>query len=320
MREAASRQFGFDIRAATVGRPVQFVGAERDDDNVHAEARLRDAFAQAGFERVRFEFEPVGAAYHYASTLDHAELILIGDFGGGTSDFSLLRVGPGVSGRVHATDGLIGTAGVGLAGDAFDAQIVRHLVSPALGSRSMIRSWQQLLPVPSWPYASLERWHHLSFLKTREVMSMLANVAADAVEPERIASLIYLVEHDLGFQLHRSVQQLKSDLSREPIGTFVFDDGDLRIESQVTRWEFERWIRDELHQLEVCVDGLLQRTGVAPGEVDAVFLTGGTSFVPAVRRIFTSRFGDDRIRTGDEFTSVAMGLALTGAAHTAPSA
>lgn len=319
LRDAASRQFGFEIVEATVGRPVQFVGAANEDDNVHAEARLREAFAQAGFERVRLEFEPVGAAYHYASRLDHAELILIGDFGGGTSDFSLLRVGPGAPGSVHAADGLIGAAGVGLAGDAFDAQIVRHLVSPALGSRTMIRSWNQQLPVPSWPYASLERWHHLSFLKTREVMAMLANVAADAVEPERIQSLIYLIENDLGFQLHRSVQQLKSDLSREPIGTFLFDDGDLRIESQVTRWEFERWIGDELHQLETCVDGLLQRTGVSPAEVDAVFLTGGTSFVPAVRRIFTSRFGDERIHTGGEFTSVALGLALTAASQPAPS-
>jgi hypothetical chaperone protein len=177
----------------------------------------------------------------------------------------------------------------------------------------MLRSWHQQLPVPSWPYASLERWHHLSFLKSREVLSLLENVAADALEPDRIRSLIYLIEHDCGFQLHGAVQQLKSDLSREPIGRFLFDDGDVRLESQVTRWEFERWIRDELVQLEACVEGLLQRTGVAPADVDAVFLTGGTSLVPAVRKIFATRFGDDRIRSGDEFTSVALGLALRGA-------
>ncbi len=313
LREAASAQFGFDIRSATVGRPVHFVGAERDEDNAHAEERLRRAFSEAGFSTVQFELEPVGAAHHYAETLDHDELILIGDFGGGTSDFSLLRVGPSVATLAgQASAGLIGTAGVGLAGDAFDAQIVRHLVSPALGSRSMMRSWQQELPIPSWPYASLERWHHLSFLKTREVMALLENVAADALEPDRIRSLIYLIEHDLGFELHGAVQALKSALSREPIGTFQFDDGDVRIESQVTRWEFERWIRDELHQLEACVEGLLQRTGVSAADVDAVFLTGGTSLVPAVRRIFTTRFGADRIRSGEEFTSVALGLALRG--------
>ena len=244
-----------------------------------------------------------------AVALTAASAVILGVAGSG---YLALAFGAGIGLGGLSAAGLIGTAGVGLAGDAFDAQIVRHLVSPALGSRSMMRSWQQELPIPSWPYASLERWHHLSFLKTREVMALLENVAADALEPDRIRSLIYLIEHDLGFELHGAVQALKSALSREPIGTFLFDDGDVRIESQVTRWEFERWIRDELHQLEACVEGLLQRTGVSAADVDAVFLTGGTSLVPAVRRIFTTRFGADRIRSGEEFTSVALGLALRG--------
>lgn len=311
LREAASAQFGVEIREATVGRPVTFVGADSDEDNEYAESRLRSACHAAGFDRVTFELEPVGAAHHYASRLDHDELILIGDFGGGTSDFSLLRVGPSVereSGGVGAS--LIGTAGVGLAGDAFDAQIVRHLVSPELGSRSLMRSWNQDLPVPTWPYARLERWHHLSFLKSREVMALLDNVAADAYEPDRIRSLIYLIEHDLGFQLHGAVQQLKAHLSTHAEGDFLFDDEDMRIEAHVTRAQFEMWIADELAQLSSAVDGLLQRTGVTSAAVDAVFLTGGTSLVPAVRQIFASRFGETRLHAGDEFTSVAQGLAL----------
>ena len=134
VRHQASRQFGVDIRHATVGRPVRFVGAESADDDGYAEDRLAGAFSLAGFDTIAFELEPIAAAHQYESTLDHDELILIGDFGGGTSDFSLARVGPGVIDRGREDSDLLGNAGVGLAGDAFDAQIVRHLVSPALGS------------------------------------------------------------------------------------------------------------------------------------------------------------------------------------------
>ncbi len=133
-------QFERPIRYAMVGRPVRFVGAETPEDDDFAVARLREAFAAAGFERVDFEMEPVAAACAYEVTLDHDELILIGDFGGGTSDFSLLRVGPGVRRRGRTPEDLLGNSGVGLAGDAFDARIIRKLVSPALGSNSEARS------------------------------------------------------------------------------------------------------------------------------------------------------------------------------------
>jgi len=161
LRKHAERQFEQPIRSAMVGRPVRFVGAETVEEDDFAVSRLRDAFAMAGFEHVDFEMEPVAAAYAYESTLDHDELILIGDFGGGTSDFSLLRVGPGVRKRGRTPQDLLGNSGVGLAGDAFDARLVRKLVSPALGSDSEARSLNKILPaVPAWIYANLERWHY----------------------------------------------------------------------------------------------------------------------------------------------------------------
>jgi hypothetical chaperone protein len=309
LRATVSEQFGLDVREATVGRPVTFVGAADEDDNIHAEGRLAEAFKIAGFERVTFELEPVAAAHHYESTLDHDELILIGDFGGGTSDFSLIKVGPTVRQRGRNSADLLGTAGVGLAGDAFDAQIVRHLVSPALGAGTEQRSMGRLLAVPAWPYASLERWHHLSFLKTNEVMSMLDTIKFQATHPDMIEALIHLVKHDLGYQLHQAVQKVKCDLSEAREAEFRFSDGALTLNAVVYRPDFERWISPELSQIETCVDSLLQRCAVAAPDVDAVFLTGGSSFVPAVRRVFASRFGDAKIRTGHEFTSVAMGLA-----------
>jgi hypothetical chaperone protein len=326
LRLAAEAQFAQPVRHATVGRPVRFVGAETNADDEFALSRLRAAFTQAGYESVEFEMEPVAAAHSYESTLDHDELILIGDFGGGTSDFSLLRVGPEAKRRrSEGASGLLGNAGLGLAGDAFDARIVRMLVSPELGADTYERqastagiNGPKLIPaVPAWIYANLERWHYLSFLKTRNVAQILRGARARAEEPKKVAALMTLIEEDLGYQLHQAVERLKVDLSREEHALFRFLDGSMEIEAEVARTDFEVWIAADLASIENCVDGLLTSSGIAADEVDRVFLTGGTSFVPAVRRIFTQRFaerttGTVRVVTGDEFTSVARGLALSG--------
>jgi len=314
LRKHATHQFEKPVRYAMVGRPVRFVGAETSEDDDFAVSRLREAFAAAGFEHVDFELEPVAAACAYESTLDHDELILIGDFGGGTSDFSLLRVGPDLRRRGRTPQDLLGNSGVGLAGDAFDARIIRKLVSPALGSDSEARSLNKLLPaVPAWIYANLERWHYLSFLRTNNVREILKSARIRALEPEKIQALITLIEEDLGYQLHQAVQQVKFELSRSDSAEFRFRDGSMDLRIPVTRAEFESWIAHDLQLIETSIDGLLKASGIHPRDVDRVFLTGGSSFVPAVRRIFETRFGKDRIRSGNEFTSVAHGLALRAA-------
>jgi hypothetical chaperone protein len=314
LRDKAEVQFGAPIRTAVVGRPVRFVGAEKDEDNSFAEERLAAAFRLAGYESIVFELEPVAAAHYYESTLDRDELILIGDFGGGTSDFSLLHVGPSIRKRGRTPADLLGNSGVGLAGDAFDARIVRNLVSPALGRGSSARSMGKILPaVPNWVYGKLERWHHLSFLRTGSVLTMLRSTLAEAFEPEKIEALLHLIQEDLGYELHRAVQSVKRQLSERTEALFQFSEGAVEIAATVKRSAFEEWIAEDLAQIESAVDSLIAASGIACGDVDRVFLTGGSSFVPAVRRIFESRFGAGRIRTGNEFTSVARGLAVSAA-------
>jgi hypothetical chaperone protein len=204
----------------------------------------------------------------------------------------------------------VGNAGVGIAGDAFDAKIIKHLVSPALGAGSQLRSLGKTLTVPNWVYIRLERWHHLSLLRAKDVLDMLKGVHAQALEPEKIAALIHFIKEDLGFHLHRAVQKVKVDLSNEPEATFHFSDGFVDLTAVVERSAFEEWISEELGQIAQCVDSLLSSSGVLAKDVDMVFLTGGSSFVPAVKKIFETRFGEKRIRGGNEFTSVARGLAL----------
>lgn len=309
LRKQASESLGFEVTRAVAGRPVMFVGAESEEDNAFALDRLRESFLQAGFTDVTFAMEPVAAAYAYDSTISRDELLLIGDFGGGTTDFSLLQVGPSV--RTPHGLKVLGNSGVGIAGDAFDARIVRRLISPALGSESTTRASGKIMPVlPAWVYANLERWHTLSFLRTRTTIDMLRVAERRAPEPEQIAALTTIVEHDLGYRMHQAVQHVKVELSHQDEAEFVLDTDSLHLRAHVTRAQFEEWIAPELGRMDSSLDDLLRRTGVSASQVDRVFLTGGTSLVPAVRRIFSRRFGEDRVRSGEAFTSVAYGLAL----------
>jgi hypothetical chaperone protein len=312
LKSEAESQTGEFGRKVVVGRPVRFVGAETEDDETMALDRIRGAFATAGIPKIHFEYEPVGAAYFYESRLDHDELILIADFGGGTSDFSLLPVGPSLR-KGKKRRRILGTEGIPLAGDAFDARIVRNVVSPLLGEGTNYRSMDKILPVPTSLYRKLERWHHLSFLRTPDTMRMLKGLLVQAEAPEMLQALIDVVENDLGYHLHQAVQRTKYELSRARSSRLEFRHPAVTIEKAVLRTDFEDWIEPELDLIAEAVEKLLVRTNVDAGSIDRVFLTGGSSLVPSVQRIFVHRFGAERIAAGDEFTSVAKGLALCAA-------
>ena len=311
LRKAAEEQFGDIGTSVVVGRPVRFAGAKSEADEEMALRRLQAALEEGGFERVVFEYEPVAAAYHYEQQLDHDELVLIADFGGGTSDFSLLQLGPSARKEGNRQNDILGTDGVPIAGDTFDSRVIRQLIAPELGLGSRYRSiFDRELGVPSWVYEHLERWHQLSFLKTRQTLDMLRQVQAQAVEPGKLASLIHVIVEDLGYQLYQAVERTKFGLSHQPTSPFVFQDEPVCIEETVHRSDFSTWIWPDVEQIGNCVDRLLTDCGVTPGDVGSVFLTGGSSFVPAVKNLFAQRFGAQRLRGGEELTTVARGLAL----------
>ncbi len=290
--------------AVVVGRPVRFAGTREPGDDALAVGRLAAALRQAGFGPVTFELEPVAAAYGYQQRLDHEELVLIGDFGGGTSDFTLVRLGA-------ASSTILGVDGVALAGDAFDARVIRHVAAPGLGLGSERRTaFGQVLPVPLWLYDRVERWEQLSFLKSRETGELLRKLRHEALEPEKIQALAHLVEDDLGFALHGAIERTKRALSAAETAAFAFASPPIDLAARVPRGDFERWIAAEVDAIAACVNGLLAASGVVSRDVATVFLTGGSSFVPAVRRVFADRFGAERLRGGEELTTVATGLAL----------
>lgn len=309
--EEAEHQHGPLSGRVVVGRPVRFARAREGEDDAFAEERLRRSLEMAGLTDVDFEYEPVAAAYHYEQGLDHDETVLIADFGGGTSDFCLVPVGPSYRTNGGRARKILGTEGVAIAGDAFGAKIIRHAVAPQLGRASKMKKlFGHAVPVPTWVYADLERWHHLSFLRSPRALGVLYETLEDALEPEKIEALIHLVENDLGYHLYRAVETAKTTLSIRDSAELRFHDEPVAIETNITRTDFEGFIAEELRAIESAADRLLDATGAEPSDVDRVFMTGGSSFVPAVRRIFSDRFGQEKLRVGGELISVASGLAL----------
>ncbi|MCR0980823.1 Hsp70 family protein [Roseomonas populi] len=296
-----------------VGRPVRFVGDRADDD--FGETRLRAAFAAAGLPAVEVALEPAAAGQRFAAGIDRPSTVLVGDFGGGTSDFSVMRFDPGsplgVS-RPPARVRALGHAGVGLAGDAFDTRIIDRVVSPRLGKGDEYRIMGKPLPVPPAWYASFARWHQLPLMRGPKTLREIAEVARTADHPERLHRLVQLIEDEAGYALYRAVSSAKAALSSAEETVLHFQHEDFTIEAPIARAEFEAWIAPDLARMEAAVDAALADAGIGPDGVDRVFLTGGTSLVPAVRALFARRFGEERIFGGGEFVSVAEGLALMG--------
>jgi hypothetical chaperone protein len=309
LRDHAATTTGAEIRRVVAGRPVRFVaeGGEQEDD--FATGRLLDAFAKAGINEVVFEYEPVAAAYYYEKGLTRDETVLVADFGGGTSDFCLIRLGPGRARLNRPEDAIIGTNGVGIAGDAFDRRIVQYGLSGHFGKNATFESNNKILPVPAWIYGKLERWHHIGFLNVPTTLRLLRDLERKVDRPDQLGQLLALIEHNLGYHLYRSVEQAKIDLSEAENTDFIFHHDPVEIRRRITRAEFECWIEPELAAIEKCVEDLLHTTGIRARAVDRVFLTGGSSLVPAVRAIFSRRFGAAKLSTGGEFISVASGLA-----------
>lgn len=294
------------VSRVVVGRPVEYAGHAPDE--ALARERYDAMFADLGVA-AHYVFEPLGAAFSYASRLDQAATILVADFGGGTSDFSVVRIAaPGAAKRCVP----LGHAGVGIAGDRFDYRIVDHLVLPLLGKGGKYRSFDKILEIPGGYFNDFGDWSRLALMRNRRTLAELDKLRRAATDPDAIGRMIAVIEQELGFRLYDAVGQAKRALSSAEETHFAFSGAGLSIEAPLTRADFERWIAPDIVRIEAAVDRALERSGVLAGDIDRVFLTGGSSLIPCIRRMFEKRFGSDRIAGGNELTSIAHGLALIG--------
>ncbi len=293
-------------RRVVVGRPVEYAGARPDP----ALARQRyDLMLDHWGVELHYVYEPLGAAFSHAAGLDRPATLLVADFGGGTTDFSVVRVAePGATQRCQP----LASAGIGIAGDRFDRRIVDHLVLPLLGKGGSYRSFDKILEIPGGYFTDFADWSRLALMRNRKTLDELRRLQRDAIDPAPIARMIALIEHEQGFPLYDAVGRVKRALSSAEEARFDFTGGGIDIHAMVARAEFERWIGEDLQRIEAAMDMALAKAGLAAGAIDRVFLTGGSSLIPAIRGLFERRFGAERIASGGELTSIAHGLALIG--------
>ncbi|MGR9245334.1 Hsp70 family protein [Rhizobium leguminosarum] len=307
LRNYAGDHWPSDVSRIVTGRPVHFAGASPDP--ALATERYNEALSRFGFPEIHYVYEPVAAAFYFAQNLKQDATVLVADFGGGTTDYSLIRFET-VAGKLTATP--IGHSGVGVAGDHFDYRMIDNIVAPLIGKGSHFKSFDKILEVPSNYYSSFGRWNQLSIFKTTREFEDLKKLVRTSLEPEKLEIFIDLIDHDEGYPLYQAVSATKMALSASEEAPFDFAPLGRTGHRSIKRSDFEGWIADDLARIEGALDDVLDKTETKPSEIDKVFLTGGTSFVPAVRRIFTERFERDRIESGGELLSIAHGLALIG--------
>jgi hypothetical chaperone protein len=288
------------------------VFVERPEKEQLAQERLRRAAQRAGFGRVEFQYEPIAAGLAYEMSLGRPELALIADLGGGTSDFTVMRLGTNTS--ASRREDILATGGVQIGGDTFDARIMARKLASFFGSGTTYRTMEgRDLPFPSRLLAQLGHWHQVPFLRARKTRDLLARLRATSNEPDAVARFEGLLDGNGAFFLFEEIERAKSRLSREDEARIEFHLGTIDVDVTITRPEFEAMIAADLAQVAACMRDVLSRAGVGPGDVDAVFVTGGSAQVPAVRALFVDAFGPDRLRAQEYLTSVACGLGLAAA-------
>ncbi len=307
IKETVDRVAGEPVERAVFGRPVHFSMRPGEDDV--AEERLRRAANLAGFKEVVFFYEPVAACVEYAIARARKQGILVVVFGGGTCDVFIMVFGgaPAAATRL-AESRILGVAGVPIAGDAIDKEIIRAKVFPCLGSRS--RYGPSKLPMPQHVYNSIIDWQNLYKLNTEEIINWLIATEVSSTQPGAIRALRTLIQRNFGYPVVRKVEAAKKLLSSEWEAHLEIHKEAIQISEKLGRTEFTHIIEPTLEDMFASIDEAEKLAGVASADIDCVLTTGGTSLIPAVRRMLTSRFGAGKILQRDTFTSVATGLAV----------
>jgi len=298
---------GEEIDSVVVGRPVQFV-----DDDAAADAQAQDQLEQAvraqGFRHIEFQYEPIAAARDYERQVNREHLALVVDLGGGTSDFSLVRVSPE---RARAEDrggDILATGGVHIGGTDFDRLLAMGKVMPELGLGTRTADGKRYLPTA--PYYDLSTWHRINRLYAAKPLRDLKSTRKEAEEPERVDKMIAVVEERLGHRLIGEVEAGKIALSDEPEFDFRFRAEDEIIATRMTAQDLSRLIGEAVERIGAASLETLRRAGVGPKDVDSLILTGGSTQVPAILHRFGTLFPKAQVIRTDVLGSVGLGLAV----------
>ena len=309
IKEICEAHYGVAINRAVLGRPSQY-SPDSGKDKL-AESRLVKAAKLAGFTQIKVVKEPVAAAIEYRRHIDSARNVFVGDFGAGTSDFCVMSIAPNAGSDVRFENEVLGTAGLKIGGDDFDAQIMWDKLVTYFGYGAEYKSFEKWLPIPTHIFRTICSWEKLSFFKRADVQSSLNTYHHATNEKEKVARLLRLINENLGFGIIKSVEAAKIRLSDNPTTTIAYLNDNIAIDRVVQTCELSGILDAFVTKLEGTITTFMQQVQTTPADIDVVFLTGGSSLIEPVRQMVTDYFGAEKIQAGDAFKSVAYGLAAS---------
>lgn len=303
-----------EVSSVVLGRPVLF--SEDVENDKLAEKRLEKAARMAGFKEILFQSEPVAAALSFENNLACGEekMVLVGDFGAGTSDFTILKARKTDQRRLDRSSDILATEGVYIGGDVFDSDIMWEKVCKYYGKGVRAKSlmndnWSEL---PSDVMNKLKRWNLIPLLRSKKILYSISNFKylTDNENKHLIQNLENLIKDNYGYMLFQSVERAKCGLSGSDSANITLSNYDIDIDEPITRAEFEKYIAAEVVRIDECVKSVIRKAALLPNNIDAVFLTGGSSYIPMIQKVFADKFNRAIVKQSDAFTSVAYGLGL----------
>lgn len=310
LRQQLEAHQGSAPDAVVLGRPVYFIDGNEEADRT-AQNQLEEAARAEGFKHIEFQFEPVAAAMHFERELNAESLALVMDIGGGTSDFSVLRLSPERSRAMDRRDDILSTSGVHVGGTDFDRQLNIAKVMPEMGLGSLTKDGKRQLPV--WYFNDMATWHKINLLYTPKTMRDIGALKREAAEPHKLDIYEHLLENRSGHRLAAQVESSKIELTDAMDAVISLVEPGLSLQVPVRRQEFDLACSELSVRIGVAMDEALQLAGVTPAEIDTVVMTGGGALVPLVRNIAETRFPHARVTQTDRFGAVGLGLAVDAA-------
>lgn len=312
LKAKADEVIGQDCTKAVIGRPVFF-----DDDSTLkdtlAQTRLNKAAENAGFTEVRFQFEPIGAAFAYEKTITKKEKVLVADLGGGTTDFTYLILDPEQVGSKDRRKDMIASGGIYIGGDSLDSAFMWDRGTPYFGKSTLYEATPgKVLTVPISLFANICSWDQMNFFNGLRIQKDLENYYHYSKKDRKFKNLLTLIDNNLGYSVFQAIEKTKIELSDADLSQFAYSNMGIEIDEGISLQQYNNIIQKDIRKIDVYLDEFMLKNNILPQDIDSLFLTGGTSLVAAVQDLFKTKFPHVPVNSGDNFTSVAKGLAYSG--------
>jgi len=312
LKQRADLITGVDCRKAVIGRPVFFDDDDTQKDTL-AQTRLTKAAQLAGFEAVRFQYEPIGAAFAYEKSLKQKEQVLVADLGGGTTDFTYLTLDPAKVGAADRKEDLLATGGIYIGGDSFDSAFMWEKGTPYFGKNTQYEATPgKVLTVPKSLFANICTWDKMNFFSGLRIQKDIENYYYFSGNDPLFKNLMTLIDNNLGYSVFQSIEKTKITLTSAEEAKFSYSNMGIEIDEKISLTDYEVIIAKDVQRISNYLNDFMERNNVSADTLDSLFLTGGTSMVAAIQKLFQEKFPTVKVNSGDNFTSVAQGLAYSG--------